>query len=46
MTTNHTRQAAHNPVQHLYLRQVVDKENKLVGVASEALVDSARGFKR
>ncbi len=34
---------AHNPVQDIYLRQVVGKENKLVGVASKALTDPARG---
>ncbi len=36
---------AHNPVQDLYLRQVVGKENKLVGVASKSLADPARGCK-
>jgi branched-chain amino acid transport system substrate-binding protein len=36
---------AHNPVQDIYLRQVVGKENKLVGVASKALTDPARGCK-
>ena len=34
---------AHNPVQDIYLRQVVGKENKLVGVASKALADPGRG---
>ena len=34
---------AHNPVQDIYLRQVVGKENKLVGVASKGLADPARG---
>ena len=38
-----TLSKAHNPVQDLYLRQVVGKENKLVGVASKALADPARG---
>ena len=33
---------AHNPVQDFYLRQVVGKENKVVGVASKALTDPAR----
>ena len=33
----------HNPVQDIYLRQVVGKENKLVGVASKALADPGRG---
>jgi branched-chain amino acid transport system substrate-binding protein len=36
---------AHNPVQDMYLRQVVGKENKLVGIASKALTDPARGCK-
>jgi branched-chain amino acid transport system substrate-binding protein len=36
---------AHNPVQDIYLRQVVGKENKLIGVASKALTDPARGCK-
>jgi branched-chain amino acid transport system substrate-binding protein len=40
-----TLSKAHNPVQDLYLRQVVGKENKLVGVASKALTDPARGCK-
>ena len=34
---------AHNPVQDFYLRQVTGKENKVVGVASKALADPARG---
>ena len=33
----------HNPVQDIYLRQVVGKENKLIGVASKALADPGRG---
>ena len=33
---------AHNPVQDFYLRQVVGKENKVVGMASKALTDPAR----
>ena len=36
---------AHNPVQDIYLRQVIGKENKLVGIASKALADPARGCK-
>jgi branched-chain amino acid transport system substrate-binding protein len=36
---------AHNPVQDIYLRQVVGKENKLIGVASKSLADPARGCK-
>ena len=38
-----TLSKAHNPVQDIYLRQVTGKENKLVGVASKALADPARG---
>ena len=34
---------SHNPVQDIYLRQVSGKENKVVGVASKALADPARG---
>ena len=36
---------ANNPVQDFYLRQVVGKENKSVGIASKALADPARGCK-
>jgi len=36
---------AHNPVQDIYLRKVQDKKNLIVGVASEALEDPARGCK-
>ncbi len=36
---------AHNPVQDFYLRQVVGKENKVVGIASKALADPGRGCK-
>ena len=36
---------AHNPVQDIYLRQVVGKENKVIGVAWKALADPARGCK-
>ena len=38
-----TMSKAHNPVQDIYLRQVVGKENKVVGVAAKALTDPARG---
>jgi len=37
--------AAHNPVQDIYLRQVSGKENKVIGIASKALADPARGCK-
>ena len=36
---------AHNPVQDIYLRQVSGKENKVIGIASKALADPARGCK-
>ena len=36
---------AHNPVQDIYLRQVVGKENKVLSVASKSLADPARGCK-
>ncbi len=38
-----TLSKAHNPVQDIYLRQVVGKENKVMGVAIKALADPARG---
>ncbi len=34
---------AHNPVQDFYLRQVVGKENKVIGIASKSLADAGRG---
>ncbi len=33
----------HNPVQDMYLRQVVGKENKVIGVATKSLADPGRG---
>lgn len=36
---------AHNPVQDIYLRQVVGKENKVIGIASKALTDPGIGCK-
>jgi branched-chain amino acid transport system substrate-binding protein len=33
----------HNPVQDIYLRQVVGKENKVIGVATKSLADPGRG---
>ena len=36
---------AHNPIQDIYLRKVVGKENRLVNVAHKALADPARGCK-
>lgn len=38
-----TLSPSHNPVQDIYLRQVVGKENKVVNVASKALADPALG---
>ncbi|MFZ9712138.1 MAG: ABC transporter substrate-binding protein [Burkholderiaceae bacterium] len=35
----------HNPVQDVYLRQVVGKENKVISVASKGLADPGRGCK-
>ncbi len=40
-----TLSRAHNPVQDMYLRKVVGKENKVQGVAWKALADPARGCK-
>jgi branched-chain amino acid transport system substrate-binding protein len=40
-----TMSKAHNPVQDIYLRKVVGRENKLVSVAHKALADPARGCK-
>ena len=36
---------SHNPVQDMYLRQVVGKENKVIGLASKALADPGRTCK-
>ena len=36
---------SHNPVQDVYLRQVVGKENKVISVASKGLADPGRGCK-
>ena len=40
-----TMSKAHNPVQDIYLRKVVGKENKVIAVAQKALADPARGCK-
>jgi branched-chain amino acid transport system substrate-binding protein len=37
--------ASGNPVQDMYLRQVVGKENKVIGIASKQLADPGRGCK-
>jgi len=34
---------AHNPIQDFYLREVIGKENKSIGIASKSLADAARG---
>jgi branched-chain amino acid transport system substrate-binding protein len=36
---------AHNPIQDIYLRKVVGKENRFVSVAHKGLADPARGCK-
>ena len=40
-----TMSKAHNPIQDIYLRKVVGKENRMVSVAHKALADPARGCK-
>ncbi len=40
-----TMSKAHNPIQDIYLRKVVGKENKVISVAHKALADPARGCK-
>lgn len=40
-----TMSKAHNPIQDIYLRKVVGKENKVMGVAHKALADPALGCK-
>jgi branched-chain amino acid transport system substrate-binding protein len=40
-----TMSKAHNPVQDVYLRVVENKENKVIGVAAQALADSGAGCK-
>ena len=40
-----TLSKSHNPVQDIYLRKVVGKENKVTGTAWKALADPARGCK-
>jgi branched-chain amino acid transport system substrate-binding protein len=36
---------AHNPIQDIYLRKAVGRDNRFVGVARKALADPARGCK-
>lgn len=38
-----TMSKSHNPIQDIYLRQVKDKENKVVGIAAKQLADSGAG---
>ena len=40
-----TMSRAHNPIQDIYLREVVGEQNKYVGVAMKQLADPARGCK-
>ena len=40
-----TMSPSHNPIQDIYIRQVVNKENKVMGVAAKALADSGAGCK-
>ena len=40
-----TMSKAHNPIQDIYLRKVVARENKFTGIAHKALADPARGCK-
>lgn len=40
-----TMSRAHNPVQDVYLRKVVGKENQKIGIAAKSLSDPARGCK-
>lgn len=40
-----TLSKAHNPIQDIYLRKVVGRENRVIGVAHQALADPARGCK-
>ncbi len=40
-----TMSKSHNPIQDIYLRQVVNGENKVIGVAAKALADSGVGCK-
>jgi branched-chain amino acid transport system substrate-binding protein len=40
-----TMSASHNPVQDIYVRQVSNKENKVIGIGAKALADSGVGCK-
>jgi branched-chain amino acid transport system substrate-binding protein len=40
-----TMSKSHNPIQDIYVRQVENKENKVLGIAAKALADSGAGCK-
>ena len=40
-----TMSPSHNPIQDIYIRQVANKENQVIGVAAKALADSGAGCK-
>ena len=40
-----TMSPSHNPVQDIYVRQVSNKENKVIGIGAKALSDSGAGCK-
>jgi branched-chain amino acid transport system substrate-binding protein len=40
-----TMSPSHNPIQDMYIRQVDNKENKVIGIAAKALADSGAGCK-
>jgi len=40
-----TMSPSHNPIQDMYIRQVENKENKVLGIAVKALADSGAGCK-
>lgn len=41
-----TLSTAHNPIQDMYVRRVIGKDNKVTGIVVKALADPARGCKR
>jgi branched-chain amino acid transport system substrate-binding protein len=40
-----TMSKSHNPIQDMYLREVVKGENKVIGIAGKAVADSGAGCK-
>lgn len=38
-----TMSKSHNPIQDMYLRQVANKENKVIGIAAKAVADAGTG---